>query len=245
MSADAVASCESMVCCWLSTTAWAWATLACAAATAEFDPEPAPAPDPPLAGAGALAPDPVPAGGPTVETVCGAVDPDDPDVVALSRTAGVTVSAVVAALCVTCVVEAAVLDDVDAVDAADVELRQRLSGSDVLAELGDNRCHFPRFRETDGGAVHGGDGADRGHGLGNRPAGNASQPIRRSGRACHCHGDATTDGNGGNRRNADDDDPLAATATSGHSLTHPYCWMCRRIARGRSRLSCSPKTMPG
>ena len=122
MSADAVASCESMACCWLSTTAWAWATLACAAATAEFDPEPAPAPDPPLAGAGALAPDPVPAGGPTVETVCGAVDPDEADVVALSRTAGVTVSAVVAALCVTCDVEPALLDDIDDVDAAEDEL---------------------------------------------------------------------------------------------------------------------------
>jgi len=122
MSADAVASCESMACCWLSTTAWAWATLACAAATAEFEPEPAPAPDPPLAGAGALAPDPVPAGGPTVETVCGAVDPDEADVVALSRTAGVTVSAVVAALCVTCDVEPALLDDVDDVDAAEDEL---------------------------------------------------------------------------------------------------------------------------
>ena len=126
MSADAVASCESMACCWLSTTAWAWATLACAAATAEFDGEPVPASDPPIAGAGVLAPEPVPAPGPTVETVCG------PDVAAvldeagtdmgLSRTAGVTVSAVVAALCVTCVVEPALLDDVDDVDAAEDEL---------------------------------------------------------------------------------------------------------------------------
>ena len=50
---------------------------------------------------------------------------------------------------------------------------------------------------------------------------------------------------GDNRGNADDDDPLAATATPGHSLTHPYCSMLRRIARGRSRRSCSQKTMPG
>jgi hypothetical protein len=77
MSADAVASCESMACCWLSTTAWAWATLACAAATAEFDGEPVPASDLPIAGAGVLAPEPVPAPGPTVETVCG------PDVAAV------------------------------------------------------------------------------------------------------------------------------------------------------------------
>ena len=100
--------------------------MACAAATAEFDAEPAPAPAPPLAGAGVLAPEPVPAPGSTVETVCGpdvAALFDEADVVALSRTAGVTVSAVVAALGVTCVVELVLPDDVDDdVDAAEDEL---------------------------------------------------------------------------------------------------------------------------
>ena len=126
MSADAVASCESMACCWLSTTAWAWATLACAAAIPAFDPAATPVADPPLA-VPCVPAEPVPVPEPAFEPVC---VPDDPALldevgagVVRSRTAGVTVNALVAALCVTCVVEPAPLDDVDDdVDGADDEL---------------------------------------------------------------------------------------------------------------------------
>ena len=102
MSADAVANCVSMACCWLSTTAWACATLARAAETAALDPDPPPVAGVVLAVPCVPAPDAVPAPGATVETVWMPVDAALLDEAATdagpSRTAGVTVKAVVAAL---------------------------------------------------------------------------------------------------------------------------------------------------